>query len=221
MLARRQQNFLLSITHELKTPIATIKLYLQTLQKRVLDKEKQEEAYETMSFENDRLNTLVGKMLLAAKMEDATFALTKENVNLSSVIRHIAKRYDNKNVNWELMITPEIFFNVDSESIETIVTNLIDNALKYGGTSIHIQLTRKNGFIELSISDNGIGIATKEQEAIFDRFYRIGSEDTRKTKGTGLGLYIVKTLVKMHNGVITVSNNTPKGTIFNIQFKPE
>jgi len=217
-LARRQQNFLLSITHELKTPISTIKLYLQTLLKRDLDEVKKKEAIDTMLDENERLYSLVGKMLLAAKMEDSTFSLSKEKVNVSSLVLKIAARLRSNHLLIETNLDDNVEMNIDSEAIDTALSNLIDNAIKYSAEKILVSLTQTGKQIVLSVADDGQGIADEEKERIFQRFYRVGSEDTRKTKGTGLGLYIVKTLVEMHNGVISVSNNSSKGSIFAIQF---
>ena len=220
-LARRQQNFLLSITHELKTPISTIKLYLQTLLKRDLDEVKKKEAIATMLLENERLNTLVGKILLAAKIDDSDFKLNKEKVDLSALIAAEVCRHSYKQTVIETDLNNEIFAVIDVESIGTILSNLIDNAVKYGSTRVVISLKQENGLVFLLVSDNGQGIEAVERDKIFERFYRTESEDTRRTKGTGLGLYIVKTLIEMHGGMINVSNNSEKGSIFTIQFNAE
>ena len=112
-------------------------------------------------------------------------------------------------------------FEGDQNGMVSIITNLIENAVKYNFTEhpkIEINLVDQNEKITLEISDNGIGISDKEKKKIFERFYRVGNEDTRTTKGTGLGLYIVSQIVKAHQGKITVANNHPKGTIFKIVF---
>ncbi|MBL4624302.1 MAG: HAMP domain-containing histidine kinase [Flavobacteriales bacterium] len=220
-LARRQQNFLLSITHELKTPISTIKLYLQTLLKRDLDEAKKKEAVDTMLRENERLNSLVSKMLLAAKMDDSNFKLSKEKVNLSTLVVELVQGQSYENATIETDIAEGISVSIDTESIDTVLTNLIDNAVKYGSSKVVVSLKQTDNQTTLAVTDNGQGIVEAERVKIFQRFYRAGNEDTRKTKGTGLGLYIVKTLVEMHGGVISVSNNSPKGSIFTIQFNAE
>ena len=220
-LARRQQNFLLSITHELKTPISTIKLYLQTLLKRDLDEVKKKDAIATMLHENERLNVLVGKMLLAAKIDDSDFKLNREKVDLSALVAAEVGRHSYENTTIDTELGNEILASIDTESIDTILSNLIDNAVKYDSTRVVISLKKENSQILLMVSDNGQGIEEVEKVKIFERFYRTGSEDTRQTKGTGLGLYIVKTLIEMHGGLITVSNNSEKGSTFTIQFNAE
>jgi two-component system, OmpR family, phosphate regulon sensor histidine kinase PhoR len=217
--ARGQQNFLLSITHELKTPISTIKLYLQTLLKRDLDESKKKVAIDTMLHENERLNSLVSKMLLAAKMDDTTFTLTKHKVDLSSLITELVSRQNIDCV--EVNVVQGVEIDIDAEAIETVLSNLIDNALKYGASKVEVALQNKSGQILLVVKDDGQGVPEGEKRKIFQRFYRVGSEETRKTKGTGLGLYIVKTLVEMQGGVISVSDNSPKGSIFVVQFNTE
>ncbi|MBL4652364.1 MAG: HAMP domain-containing histidine kinase, partial [Flavobacteriales bacterium] len=199
-LARRQQNFLLSITHELKTPISTIKLYLQTLLKRDLNEAKRKEAIDTMLHENDRLNSLVGKMLLAAKMDDSNFTLTKEKVDLSTLINQLIERQSFENVIIDAKVADAVSLNIDAEAIDTVLSNLIDNSVKYGSSKVVVILQKNAGQVNLIVSDNGQGISDEEKTKIFQRFYRVGSEETRKTKGTGLGLYIVKTLIEMHGG---------------------
>ena len=111
---------------------------------------------------------------------------------------------------------PEIL--ADYSAIRSVIINLLENAVKYSDRvpEINIGLTSNNERCNIEISDNGIGIDQSERKKIFEKFYRVGNEDQRKTKGTGLGLYIVDQIVRAHNGSITVSSNQPKGTIFNV-----
>jgi signal transduction histidine kinase len=111
---------------------------------------------------------------------------------------------------------PEIL--ADYSAIRSVIINLLENAVKYseGVPEINIGLTLTNERCNIELSDKGIGIDQSERKKIFEKFYRVGNEDQRKTKGTGLGLYIVDQIVRAHNGFITVSSNQPKGTIFNI-----
>jgi K+-sensing histidine kinase KdpD len=101
-----------------------------------------------------------------------------------------------------------------------VVTNLVENAVKYSPpcSEIGVNLKKKNGLICLEVSDKGIGIKDEEKHLIFDKFYRVGSEETRKTKGTGLGLYIVKEVLNNHHANIKVKNNAPTGTVFEVTF---
>lgn len=222
-LSQQQQNFLLSVTHELKSPIASTKLQLQTLQKHELNREKQKEILANAINDTDRLNNLVENMLLAAKIENSVYLLHKEKYNLSEYITEGMNQtiqsfqYKQK---VELNIEPNIYMDIDRTNFPSIILNLFENAVKYSpeDSTIVLSLKKQNQKIILSVADQGIGITDKEKGTIFQRFYRSGNEETRKTKGTGLGLYIVDYLVKQHNGTITVKNNTPKGSIFEIIF---
>ncbi|MDO9186065.1 MAG: HAMP domain-containing sensor histidine kinase [Bacteroidia bacterium] len=222
-LSQQQQNFLLSVTHELKSPIASTKLQLQTLQKHELNREKQKEILANAINDTDRLNNLVENMLLAAKIENSVYLLHKENYNLSEYITEGMNQtiqsfqYQQK---VELSIEPNIYMDIDRTNFPSIILNLFENAVKYSpeDSTIVVSLKKQNQKIILSVADQGIGISDKEKETIFQRFYRSGNEETRKTKGTGLGLYIVDYLVKQHNGTITVKNNTPKGSVFEVAF---
>ena len=112
-------------------------------------------------------------------------------------------------------------FNCDEIAIKSIILNLLENAIKYSDENpdISIVLSSDQQQILMKISDKGIGISDKEKELVFNKFYRSGSEETRKTKGTGLGLFIVKYLVNQHFGKISIYDNQPKGSIFEIKFK--
>ncbi len=224
-LSRQQQNFLLSVTHELKSPIASTKLQLQTLQKHELSRDKQKEILANAVNDTDRLNNLVENILLAAKIENNVFALHKEECNLSEYITAgmnqtiKAFNYSQKAI---LNIEPDIYMKIDKTSFPSIILNLYENAVKYcpADAPIIISLKKQNQKIILSVADQGVGISDKEKGMIFQKFYRVGNEETRKTKGTGLGLYIVNYLAAQHNGTISVKNNSPKGSIFEVIFNP-
>lgn len=222
-IAHQRRNFLLSITHELKSPIASIRLVLETFLKRKLKPEQIERFGKNAIKDSERLNELVNNLLFAAKLESAYQPLL-EPLHLNELVSDLVDSLSEK--------FPKVIFSKniqnDVSTIEgdrmgmvSIVTNLIENAVKYNFTSqpkIGIDLREENGKLNLEITDNGIGISDKNKKKIFERFYRVGNEDTRKTKGTGLGLYIVSQIVKAHQGKITVVDNQPKGTIFKIVF---
>lgn len=222
-LSKQQQNFLLSVTHELKSPIASAKLQLQTLQKHELDREKQKEILANAINDTDRLNYLVEDILLAAKIENNYYTLHKENCNLSEYLNdemeQSFKAFSNKQ-KVLMNIDPEIYMDLDRTSFHSIILNLFENAIKYSpeDSTITICLKKQNQKIMLSVADQGEGISDKEKRNIFQKFYRVGNEETRKTKGTGLGLFIVNYLVKQHGGIISVKNNSPKGSVFEVVF---
>ena len=198
-LSRQQENFVLSITHELKTPISSVKLYLQTLQKRELDLEKRNEIYDRSLTEINRLDGLVSNLLLTRSIENATFFMNKQPVELSNFIQskiELLRKSVLKDLSIQLNLD-EIVLNIDTIGFESILINLLENAAKYSpkNSTIHIQLSDNNNHVLLLIKDEGIGIEKSKREKVFSKFYREENEMTRKSKGTGLGLYITKYLV--------------------------
>ncbi|MFN4083939.1 MAG: sensor histidine kinase [Bacteroidia bacterium] len=221
-LQRQQSNFLLSVTHELKTPIASIKLYLETLKKRKLNEEQISTIVNNSSKDINRLQNLTENLLLSAQMDGKKFELIKSYINISELIEQSVQKYvepRNLNQNFTISVERNIYGDFDKNAIEMLVYNLINNAVKYSGKEpkIGVSLKKVANFVELSVSDEGIGINETEKKQIFKKFYRSGNEITRKTKGTGLGLFIVFNIVQLHNGEIDVKNNLPQGTVFTIK----
>ncbi len=218
--AQHRRNFLLSITHELKSPIASIRLILQTFQKRILQKEQKDKLASSAIKEADRLNNLVNDLLLAAKIE-TRYQLNIESIDLTQLLENLINdlmvKFPDSHFTFEKM-NENIIFQGDKLGITSVVLNLMENAVKYSPkpAQINVRLSQVENQVKLEIADQGIGIAEAEKKYIFDQFYRIGNEDTRATKGTGLGLFIVKEVVKVHRGMIKVLDNKPKGTIFRI-----
>ena len=169
------------------------------------------------------MNELVNNLLLAAKLE-AAYQPQLEPISFSELVEDITDGMIEKfaNVTFSKKIQSEVSqIQGDKLGLVSVVTNLIENAVKYNTTEhpkIEISLEENNGQLVFQVADNGIGISEKEKKKIFERFYRVGNEDTRSTKGTGLGLYIVRQIVKAHQGKITVLDNSPSGTIFKIIF---
>ncbi len=217
----QQKNFFLSITHELKTPIAATKLQLQTLLKQKLKMSTKQDLINTALKETERLNSLIDNVLIASRMDANEFDFKLEKQNISQIINHVLNRYYKKEIeSGEITnnIEENLFASIDEFSFPSIITNLVDNAIKYSlfPKIIFIELTSENKYITFKISDNGCGISDKNKSDIFTKFYRGENENIRNSKGTGLGLYIVKQIVKGHNGEIMVKNNLPKGITFEI-----
>lgn len=220
--ARQQQNFLLSITHELKSPLASIKLILETITKRSLDVNTTKDLSNKAIKESDRLNTLINDLLLAARL-DSSYDLQKSNINLMDVIYNAVENFPTiNNVPLIKIKTFDEFidFKGDATALSRVFSNIIGNAIKYADAEndpvIDIDITNDSNHITIDIKDNGTGIPAQEKDKVFKKFYRIGNEDTRKTKGTGLGLYIVKSIIEGHNGKVKIIDNLPKGSIFHI-----
>jgi len=224
-LQEQKKNFLLSVTHELKSPLASIKLLLQTIQKRDLTKVQILDFIDKSLLDIERLDDMVENMLLAAKIENSSYSFPKAKFNLSVLVDSIVNRLqitkcDGNQQIIDAQIEPKIEMTGDKFALTSVVTNLIENAIKYSKPCevVEVKLFAKDGRIHFKVADHGIGIADAEKTRIFDRFYRVGSEDTRNTKGTGLGLYIVKQVLDKHEATIKVKDNRPVGSIFEVVF---
>ena len=229
-LATQQNNFILSVSHELKTPIASTKLQLQTLLKHELEREKQIQLLNNALKETDRLHKLVDNVLLVTQVENKNTSTDLKTINLSELVEDTVGRYfemyvENK---WlKLHIAPNIFIQGDKELLPSLIINLIENAIKYSYETLEVTLNLKTDIstgsitsnqVLLEVIDNGCGINDSEKQKIFEKFYRSGNEDTRKTKGTGIGLFIVKQICNVHQASIAVNDNKPFGSIFTISF---
>lgn len=222
MAAKQRRNFLLSITHELKSPLASIRLVMETILKRdKLTREQVRKLSENGLYETDRLHMLVEDLLLSAKLESA-YQPHLEQLNLSDLLLDLVDKLQVKYPKVAFQYEEKVTFPVitgDKSGLTSVVLNLMENAVKYsaGNPQIDVRLHQTHDKIQFEIADQGIGIDEKEKMQIFEKFYRVGNEDTRKTKGTGLGLYIVDQIVKAHEGLIFVLDNKPQGTIFRIE----
>ena len=217
-LNKQQNNFLLSVTHEFKTPIAAIKLMLQTIQSRNLDKDKAMTLIEKSIENANRLNELTENVLTAMQIENNKYRYGREHFSLSDLISNLVN--ENKlNGLIRAEIEAGIFFEGDPFILKITFGNLIENAFKYSnGEEIIVSLEKNETEIVVSVADFGPGIPEKFKYKVFRKFYRIEDEETRSTKGTGLGLYIAKQAVLKHKGNIEILSNVPKGSIFKVTF---
>ena len=219
-LSARQNNFLLSVTHELKTPLAANKLYIQTIQKRDLSKEQTNDLLKKSIEENARLEYMIDNILNASRLENNALAIEKEEFDLVLLIQSVKKRFEtisNQKITMSFS-EDEIMLIADKFSIETILNNLVENAIKYSEDNalILIYASKNNNQVQFGVIDNGIGISKEDKVNVFNKFYRVGNEEVRTQKGTGLGLFIVVELVRKHAGKITCLDNDPQGTNFKI-----
>lgn len=218
-LAQQQTNFILSITHELKSPIASVKLNLQTLNRRKLPEETQQNLIERSVAEANRLDDLCNNLLLASQMEDRRFEPGSERINFTTLVHDAVSLMKTRTkAEFETQLAEDCFTFGDALLWRLVVSNLLENAVKYGisDKAIAIDLNQQDDQLILQIKDWGIGIADEEKSKIFKKFYRVGNEKTRKTKGTGLGLYLTAKIIHQFNGTISVSDNQPNGSIFEI-----
>lgn len=220
-LSKQQNNFMLSVTHELKSPIAAMKLNLQTLERHNLDKDKKELLVDRCVKEANRLNDLCNNMLLASQMEGGQYKRSRESFSFTELVEDSLKDYDHRYPNRISADTlPEYNLTGDRVLIQMAVNNLLENAIKYTPKDkpVTVTMEERNNYISLQVADLGQGIPEEEKAKIFNKFYRIGSEETRKSKGTGLGLYLTAKIVRQHKGKISVKDNQPNGAIFDISF---
>ena len=220
--AQKEKNFLLAVTHELKTPIAAIRLNSQTLKNRKLTEEQSQDLCADIITESNRLETLVNNILLATQFEQNTPLGNWQKIDLSTLVEAQIKRF--QQLFPERVVNSNIQSNISLQAEENMLVsllfNLLENANKYSPNSepISILLKGSEHIILIEISDFGIGIPTEERKSVFEKFHRIGNEQTRSQKGTGLGLYIVKEICKAHRSEINISDNTPRGSRFQITF---
>lgn len=223
-MARQQQNFMLSVTHELKTPIAANKLYLQTLLKHSLTEEKRAELIQKAIDETNRLELLVEQILTASRLEQEQMVLQKEPVEVESFFNElIAVQQKRFNIPIHLQFEKTGQLITDKLVFATICNNLIENAWKYGFTEkgIHITVDGNESHCTILVRDFGKGIPAKHEKAIFKKFIRLENEETRSTKGTGLGLYIAYQFTKALNGRLQLLKTDGPGACFEISIPYE
>jgi len=220
--ADQQQNFMMAVTHELKTPIAISHLNIETLLKRDLDTTQQLKLLEATLKETKRLDSLSTNILLTAQLDMGQYEANKQLVNVSELLKQNIKsfqeRYPSRICN--TMIEDAMEIQGEPLLIQLLINNLIDNANKYAPVTepIYIHLQSNQNTIQLVVKDQGPGIAVDDKNKVFEKFYRVGAESTRTTKGSGLGLYLCKKIAEFHNATIQLTTNTPTGSIFTVTF---
>lgn len=218
-LSRQQNNFMLSVTHELKSPIAAMKLTLQTLQKHKLDEQKQAELLHRCVTEADRLHELCNNILIASQMEGGQYERDWEKVSLSSLVQSCFDAYKMRYPNrFVAQIEEGVAAETDRMLLQLAINNLLENAVKYtpADQPVIVLLQTQQRKALICIKDQGPGIREEEKRKVFEKFYRVGNEDTRKTKGTGLGLYLTKKIMVYLKGNIVLRDNKPAGSIFEL-----
>jgi len=221
-VGQQQQNFMMAITHELKTPIAVTKLNLETLLKRKLDEAQTQKLLQKSIQETNRLNALCNNILLVSQIEDRRYNISSEHINFSELVMESANEFISRfpQHTYHTDVTNELYINGDRLLLQLAINNLIDNATKYSGkeSAITISLHEEAGKIKLAVKDEGKGIADADKKKVFEKFYRVGNKATKEAKGTGLGLYLTKKIALQHKAAISVSDNLPTGSIFTIEF---
>lgn len=227
----RQQNFILAVSHELKTPLTSIKLFLNSLQSTEISTEKKKEIIPKIEENVNRLQKLIENILNIGDMERNDFKFNLKKLNFTEFLNTSCQDFISQNFQKNLQVSyvpgETVFIKADKQAIGFVIDAILENSMKYNGHNenekikINLSLIKKNGKLVLKIEDNGIGMLPEETDKIFDRFYRIGSELTRKYAGTGIGLYLVREIVNAHNGnVEAFSEGEQKGLTVKI-YLPE
>lgn len=208
-LTNNQRNFMQAVTHETKTPVAAIRLLLQTLKKHKIDSAKQEQIIDKAIQETYRLQQLTENVLTVTGFNENNIQVNIQKQNLSSFIYNLLtdlKQGIGQNHKTTINIQDNIFCKFDANALQTIITNLYDNAVKYSPvqTEIIVNARQENNYVIVEIIDKATPIPDKMKNKIFDKFYRLGNEDTRMAKGTGLGLYIVKHWARIMKATVEV-----------------
>ncbi len=219
-----QQNaFLNAMTHELKTPIASIKLYLETMKSRDVSNEKREEFYDIMLKDSDRLIKTVEQVLQASRTKERDRSLNVGLIDVQKLMTEAVYVVRSQNNLEEVAIKftekeKRIYVSADEMELKTVFTNLLENAVKYSKEEVEIMVKLRElpkNIVEIKIRDKGIGLSPANLKTIFRRFYRAQSSKTDTTRGTGLGLYIVEAIVKKIGGkILAESRGVDKGTTF-------
>lgn len=223
-LTRLYDNFIANITHELKSPLSSLQLYLETLNTRNVPPDKQKEFLEQMIRDTARLQKLINTILEISALESRKNKANFEVYNcceiLNRLLKESAEQFRLKDDTIKFNCTANANISIDVSAVKMVIDNLIDNSIKYSTDELKINVSVKTTpkKVEISFTDNGIGIPVKEQKNIFQKFYRIYDADIPNVKGTGLGLYWVKEIIRNHKGKISVkSEGKGKGTTFIIE----
>ncbi|MDW3194362.1 MAG: HAMP domain-containing sensor histidine kinase [Cytophagales bacterium] len=216
-LAELKNDLINNLTHEFKTPIATISTALEGIDKfnETNDLEKTRKYIGIGQDQLKKLDQMVEKLLETATLEKDEIILNKESVDLSALLQKMLDKYEmTGDKHFEADIAKEVITRVDRVHIDNAISNLIDNAVKYGGDSIQVKL-KASQHLELEVSDNGPGIEKRHQDKIFEKFYRIPKGDQHDVKGYGIGLYYTQKIIEKHGGQISL-NSKPGKTTFKI-----
>jgi two-component system, OmpR family, sensor histidine kinase SenX3 len=226
-IRRNEQHdaFINAVTHELKTPVASIRLYLQTLQTRAVEEPRRQEFYRIMIEDSDRLLTTIEQILRTGRMGAARRPLNLSRIEIHGLVQQCVERaravhhLEDGCLNFEA--GEPLTFVGDEDEVRAAVANLIDNAVKYSGKEVHVtvEVTQANGRLAVRVTDRGPGLPQSELTQIFKRFYRVPGQMASKVKGTGLGLYIVRSVAKRHGGrAWAESEGLGKGSMFVVEF---
>ena len=223
--SQKQSRFIDSVTHELKSPLASLKLLIQTLARDIPEGQRTR-LYQMMSDDVDRLTFFIDDVLIASQLEDGVPVQLAEDCNCSKIIEEVIQRcmtrHKRKSIDIQMHLDKTIIVRMHKISLEMIFRNLIDNAIKYSSENAQLVIKlqkQSSGGILFFVQDDGIGITRNQQGKIFSRFYRVNETEVKKRRGSGLGLYVVQQLILNMGGEIQVSSaGLNKGSLFTVLF---
>lgn len=222
-LNQMQSNFISSVSHELKSPLASIQLYLETLKYRKVPEEEVKDFVETMLTDTERLSGLIENILEASKPDTKSMQFRFLPVEMGPLLQEVVeshkRRFEEKDFKIDMEIVDAPTLNIDKRTMRMVFTNLVGNALRYSntGSTLTVRMRNKGKYCEIQFIDAGIGIEKKELKKIFRKFYRIHNKETYNIEGAGLGLSISQEIVKNHRGKLSVaSEGIGKGCVFTI-----
>jgi len=222
-LNQMQSNFVASVSHELKSPLASIQLYLETLKYQDVSKEDSKDFIETMLSDTTRLSGLIENILQSSKADPKSMELQTQKIDLgqllSEVVNDHKRQFEEKKCEVKLQLEASPILVLDKKALQMVFNNLIGNALRYSpaGSSLRIHLHRTGRFWDVDFVDKGIGFEKKDMKKVFKKFYRVQNKDTQNIEGAGLGLFISSEIVKNHKGRLKVmSPGRGQGSIFTV-----
>jgi signal transduction histidine kinase len=221
-LERQHRNFLSAVTHELKSPLASMRLALETMASGRASPEAGKRFLGNAIEDVERLEDMVEKVLEATRYGEGWTEIHREDTDLSRLVEDSIDTFRSRVVATNALlranISPGIHAEVDAEAMAIVISNLLENAVKYGDDppTVEVDLSMDGNRAVLEVSDNGAGISDDDAGLIFGRFYRGGDEMTRTARGTGLGLYLVQQIVEAHRGKVEVASTGPAGSIFRV-----
>ena len=222
-LNRLQSNFVSSVSHELKSPLASIQLYLETMKYQKVSEEDSEEFVEIMLTDTERLASLIDNILESSKYDPKSMQLQFQPVELGAFIHEVVeglkRQFEERNCKIRLEVEEDSVLMLDKRAMRMVFNNLIGNALRYSpnGTPLTIRMQKKKKYCEVDFIDQGIGLDKKDMKKIFRKFFRVTNKDSQNIEGAGLGLFISKEIVRNHKGQMRVfSEGRGKGSIFTV-----
>lgn len=222
-LARQQRDFLMATSHELRTPVAALKLHLQTLRRPGLGPERRDTLMLNAYSDVERLHLLTERILLASRLEEHTAHLNLDDVDLPAEIRTVIGEaraaYGRQHV-IEAGMPPSLMLRTNAMAFRSVLGNLLENACKYAppGSTVRVELATSGSTVLLHVRDTGPGIGPEDRLRIYEKFFRGGNEETRDTTGTGLGLFIVRRFMEDLGGRVEYQPELPHGSTFTASF---